>query len=216
MTQWRDLPFWRSEKWKEIKQLLGSHPRLVVPSPSEALRPFALTPLAKTKVVMIFPEPPLMGMGDGVGPGFKPRSTHEFENSPMMFRSLIEELYREMGWVDKRQYPKTGSLVKWALRGVFMWNATTTSILGQSAGHRKIGWGELTQDIVEAAYINDPKTVFCFVGTKEFSQTLPEDAQVIFLPAPGTPGTIFKGSAPFTLINRLLKDVGKSPVNWEL
>lgn len=214
-TNWKNLNFWRGPYWKKVLKTLSAQKDVVVPEPKLIFRPLIETPLHKTRVVMIFPEPyPRRCVADGLALSFK-TDRFDFDTSPVYFYELFLELQRDTNIIKK---PTKGDLGSWARQGVLLWNARPTTVEGHVSGHFGIGWEYLTKEIIETAYLNNPDTVFAFFGTgAAFENILPKDAKVLkfVLPQPSLNGkSSFAGSRPFTRINKLLKEAHEKPIYW--
>ena len=182
------------------------------------MRPFQLTPLEKVKVVILTPETFSIGKGTGLGWSYEPEKPDADPfTAPFYFYSMLKELWEDQGYAKtKRKMPTHGDLSAWARQGVFLWNAVPTTLVGQHNSHRSIGWHDLTCDILDATYIHDSRTVYVFIGTDQYLNYMPEDANTIYVDLPSMNNDHFSGCRIFSKINDRLKVEGKKPINWEL
>jgi uracil-DNA glycosylase len=118
--------------------------------------------------------------------------------------------------------PRHGSLLKWARQGVFLWNFTPTGIPGHYGGHFHWGWESLSREILEMIALENPRVVFVPWGLPKFginsiNQIVPKNTIVYNGPGPEhVDDRQWYGSRPFTKINKDLKSIGESPINWSV
>lgn len=177
-------------------------------------RPFIETPLSTIRVCFVFPEPYYTeGVADGLA------LSHSRPRNPYLFDAFMDELKADYSVKVKRT-----DLKHWARRGVFLWNARPTTLVGHAKGHAGIGWEELTTEVLETIYLVNPKTVFVLVGdevSSKYRAILPPDATVILLPMPVPPvfrdakSDAFEGCRVFSRINDLLGGSYKNKILWE-
>lgn len=213
---WKNLNFWKGPYWKKVQKTLSVQKDVMVPEPHLLFRPLIQTPLHKTRVVIVFPEPyPRRSLANGLALSYQHLDKYDFETSPIYFYEVFKELQRDLNLTKK---PSNGDLTKWAQQGVLLWNARPTTVEGHTCGHLGIGWEYLTKEIIETAYLQNPDTVFVFFGTgTAFDKILPEDAKFLSLPLPqitaNGSGNI-SGSRPFTRINKMLKESKEKQIFW--
>ena len=125
--------------------------------PPEPLRALTLTPLAKTRVV-ILGQDPYHGPGQAEGLSF---SVPPGVPLPPSLRNIFKEIQRDL---DK-PVPPTGSLVRWAEGGTLLLNAVLTVEDGQPASHANRGWEALTDALIKAAAEDAAPKVFMLWGS---------------------------------------------------
>lgn len=175
-------------------------------------RPFIETPLDKVRVVFVFPEPYYSkGLANGLALGYNG------DKSPYMFDAFLDELKADYNVRLKRT-----DLSQWARRGILLWNARPTTLIGHSRGHTGLQWEELTREVIETTYLVNPDTVYVLVGQevqKTYGEILPRDANVLLLGIPIPPvfeGTDdFRGSGVFRKVNELIKGGWKNKILWD-
>jgi uracil-DNA glycosylase len=187
--------------------------------PAEVFRAFALTPLARTRVVIIGQDP-YHGPGQAEGLAF---SVPAGQRLPPSLRTIFKELKRDL------QLPApasgSGSLEAWAHRGVLLLNATLTVEDGVPGRHSRLGWHALT-DAVCVALARDPAPkVFMLWGAHaQAKEPLLEPLQAHLVlkcnhPSPlsaARPPAPFLGSGHFGAASRFLDAAGRGPVDWAL
>ena len=124
--------------------------------PADPLRALRLTPLERTRVVVLGQDP-YHGAGQAEGLAF---SVPAGVRLPPSLRNVFKELQRDLGVPA----PASGHLGPWAARGVLLLNATLTVEDGRPASHAKRGWEALTAEIVAAAAADARPKVFLLWG----------------------------------------------------
>ena len=124
--------------------------------PAQVFRAFALTPLARTRV-LILGQDPYHGAGQAEGLAF---SVPSGQPIPPSLRNIFKELQRDLGVPP----PPCGSLVAWAERGVLLLNTTLTVEPGQPASHARLGWQALTTQVCQALWAEAAPKVFMLWG----------------------------------------------------
>jgi uracil-DNA glycosylase len=128
------------------------------PDPFRALR---LTPLARTRVV-ILGQDPYHGPGQAEGLAFSVPAGHKV---PPSLRNIFKELQRDLG----QQPPMSPHLGLWAERGVLLLNTCLTVEDGAPASHAKFqkdgGWEALTDALIAAAARDASPKVFMLWGS---------------------------------------------------
>jgi len=125
--------------------------------PAQVFRALELTPLARTRVV-ILGQDPYHGEGQAEGLAF---SVPPGEPVPPSLRNMFKELRRDLG----QPVPTSGHLGAWAARGVLLLNASLTVEEGTPGSHAKLGWQALTDEIISAAAHHPRPKVFMLWGT---------------------------------------------------
>lgn len=124
--------------------------------PAQVFRAFALTPLARTRVV-ILGQDPYHGPGQAEGLAF---SVPAGQALPPSLRNIFKELARDLGC----PLPRSGSLVPWAQQGVLLLNASLTVEAGRAGSHARLGWAALTEAAITTAAADPAPKVFMLWG----------------------------------------------------
>jgi uracil-DNA glycosylase len=124
--------------------------------PADVFRALACTPLARTRV-LILGQDPYHGPGQAEGLAF---SVPAGQRQPPSLRNIFRELHRDQGL----ERPESGSLLRWARRGVLLLNTALSVEDGFAASHAKLGWEVLTDRIVIAAAADAREKVFMLWG----------------------------------------------------
>ncbi|PZP30186.1 MAG: uracil-DNA glycosylase [Roseateles depolymerans] len=124
--------------------------------PPQPLRALMLTPLQRTRVV-ILGQDPYHGPGQAEGLSF---SVPEGVPFPPSLRNIFKEIQRDLG----KPFPPSGSLVRWAEGGTLLLNAVLSVRDGAAASHANRGWEPLTDAIIRAAAEDPAPKVFMLWG----------------------------------------------------
>jgi uracil-DNA glycosylase len=184
--------------------------------PAQVFRALELTPLARTRVI-ILGQDPYHGPGQAEGLAF---SVPEGQRHPPSLRNIFKELQRSHATPP----PVSGSLVHWAAQGVMLLNAALTVEDGQAGSHAKLGWQVLT-DAVCLALSRDPAPkVFMLWGAHAQAKgpliaAAGPQHRVLHANHPSPlsalrPPVPFIGCGHFVLASRFLLDSGRDAVAW--
>lgn len=185
--------------------------------PAQVFRALELTPLARTRVV-ILGQDPYHGPGQAEGLAF---SVPAGVRPPPSLRNIFAELQRDLG----QPPPASGSLVAWARRGVLLLNTSLTVEDGQPGSHAKFGWEVLTDSLIEAVARQPQPVAFLLWGTHAQAKAAvvaagggPHRAWQANHPSPLSarrPPVPFIGCGHFSAAARFLADAGR-PLDWAL
>jgi uracil-DNA glycosylase len=184
----------------------------VYPPADEVFTALHLTPLAKTRVLILGQDPyhgpdQAHGLAFSVKPGIKP---------PPSLANIYKELATDLGAAK----PASGSLVPWAQQGVLLLNAVLTVRRGEPNSHQGYGWEALTDAIFQAVNALSTPVVFVLWGAWARKKaplvdlarhTLVEGAH----PSPLS-AKLWFGSKPFSRIDAALAAQAQTPITWQL
>ena len=124
--------------------------------PAQVFRALELTPLARTRVVILGQDPyhgegQAEGLAFSVPPGVRP---------PPSLRNIFKELQRDLGVLPSA----SGHLGGWATQGVLLLNSSLTVEDSAPGSHAKWGWQELTDRLICAAARHPEPKVFLLWG----------------------------------------------------
>ena len=184
--------------------------------PAAVFRAFELTPLARTRVV-ILGQDPYHGPGQAEGLAF---SVPAGQRVPPSLRNIFLELERDLGLPP----PVSGSLAGWAARGVLLLNTTLTVEDGQPAAHAGFGWQTLTDRVVQALAAQPQAMVFMLWGAHAQARagliTSDPGRRLVLQcnhPSPlaaRRPPRRFIGCGHFGQANRFLEAAGSGGLDW--
>ena len=187
--------------------------------PAAVFRALQLTPLARTRV-LILGQDPYHGPGQAEGLSF---SVPDGVRIPPSLRNIFKEQQRDLGLMP----PRSGSLVAWAQRGALLLNASLTVESGVAGGHARLGWQAFTE-LICTALIQDPAPkVFMLWGAhaQELLSACAWPAGVPHLllrsnhPSPLSalrPPLPFIGCGHFRAASDFLRSAGRGPFDWAL
>ena len=108
-----------------------------------------------------------------------------------------------------------GDLSKWSAQGVMLLNRTLTVTAGQSGSHSTLGWSEITQNIVAHCASMGAIALLWGNSARELAHLFAESKRVEGVhPSPLSAHRGFLGSKPFSKINQILENEGKSAISW--
>lgn len=194
----------------EKERALG---KIIYPKNSDMFNAFTFTPFDKLKVVLIGQDP-YHGPNQAQGLSF---SVKEGIPQPPSLQNIFKELHDDLGV----KIPASGSLEKWAREGVLLLNAVLSVEANKPASHQNIGWEIFTDFVISK--INEEKEDIIFLLWGSFAQKkckmIDEKKHYIFKTVHPSPLSCYRGffgSKPFSKTNKILKDLGKTPIDWEL
>jgi uracil-DNA glycosylase len=205
---WTDLEFWKSPEWENLKTFLADTTYL--PEKRNVFRAFFLTPLWKTKVV-ILGQDPYHQPGVATGLAFSVHDKHRGK-LPKSLHNIYKELRDDL----RCEWPKTGDLTRWAQQGVLLLNTSLTVEPNSPESHMNLGWELLAREALEAVSKYNPKAVFVLWGNHAQGQarSLPNPRVESSHPSPLSAHRGFFGSRPFSKVNGLLA-LNKMPlIDW--
>lgn len=217
---WRDGPAGRTAIETVDRRLAEG----AVIYPARPLRAFELTPLARTRVVIVGQDP-YHGPGQAEGLAF---SVPAGVAVPPSLRNIVREVARDLGLPA----PPGGSLVPWAERGVLLLNTAFTVEDGRPASHARCGWAALAEAAVAAAAAEPRPKVFMLWGAHAQAQAVRIDAAAAAGGSPGrhlvlqcnhpSPLSATRGPVPFVgcghfgAAARFLESGGGQALDWSL
>ena len=184
---------------------------VVLPAPDRVLRALR-TPLEDVRVLVVgqdpYPTPGhAMGLAFSVEPGVRPL--------PPTLRNVLRELVADTGVPT----PSTGDLSPWSQRGVLLLNRVLTVRAGESGSHRRLGWEQVTDQVVRALAARGGPLVSVLWG-RDAQSVQPLLAGTAVLtgvhPSPLSASRGFTSSRPFSAVDSLLAAQGAAPVDWAL
>lgn len=204
-----------SESFKKLESFLSKEMESeeVFPEKTDIFSAFSYAHFNDVKVVIIGQDPyhddnQAHGLAFSVQPCVK---------VPPSLRNILKELSDDVGTTP----PDCGFLQNWAEQGILMINAVMTVRAHQANSHKGKGWEAFTDEVIRQVSANDNPVVFVLWGA--FAQKKKEliDCDKNFIiesahPSPLSARRGFLGSKPFSKINKILKETGQKPINWQL
>ncbi|MEK4538989.1 uracil-DNA glycosylase [Peribacillus sp. FSL K6-1552] len=194
-----------------IKQEYSQH--VIHPNQDDIFNALQFTSYKKVKVV-ILGQDPYHGPDQAHGLSF---SVKPEVRIPPSLRNIFKELQSDLGC----EVSDNGSLVEWADQGVLLLNTVLTVREGEAHSHRGKGWEIFTNQVIRL--LNDRQKPVVFILWGRPAQTkiplIDESRHKIITsvhPSPLSATRGFFGSKPFSKTNQLLKEIGESPIDWEI
>ena len=182
----------------------------VYPTVDDVFNAFSWTSFADVKVV-ILGQDPYHGPGQAHGLSF---SVGEECRLPPSLKNIFKEMQSDLGC----EQPSSGNLESWARQGVLLLNTVLTVRKGEANSHRKQGWEQFTDRVIETLSQRVDPIVFLLWGKPAQTKTsLIADRHVILdapHPSPLSAYRGFFGSSPFSSANRSLQEFGVEPIVW--
>ena len=183
----------------------------VYPQPANLFRALNLCPLPNVRVVIIGQDP-YHGPGQADGLAFSvPTQTP----IPPSLRNIFTEIEHDISVT----MPSHGSLERWAQQGVLLLNSTLTVVAHTPAAHRKLGWEQLTDQIIQIVSRHHTGIVFLLWGAaaKQKATLIDHDHHYVLTaphPSPLSVHRGFFGCRHFSDTNRYLEQTGNRPISW--
>lgn len=204
-----------SSYFAELKLFLLSErlEQIVYPPGNQIFSAFSHTPFNAVKVVIVGQDPyhgpgQANGLCFSVAPGLK---------LPPSLQNIYKEIESDIGL----PMSKNGDLRSWANQGVFLLNTTLTVRAGSPASHHGKGWERFTDAAIKALSNERDGLVFLLWGKPAQSKEKLIDATKHFIlkaahPSPLSAYNGFFGCRHFSKANKILLDLGKTPIHWQV
>ena len=204
-----------SEKYLSIRKFLAKEysEREIYPSMYDIFNAFKITPYKSVKAVIL-----------GQDPYHEPNQAHglcfsvkEGVKLPPSLVNIYKEIKSDLGITQ----PNSGNLTKWANEGILLLNTTLTVRRGQANSHKDCGWTWFTDEVIKLLSKRAEPIVFILWGGNARSKKPLIDRSKHFIiesahPSPLSAYNGFFGSKPFSKTNEFLKEIGVSPIDWDL
>ena len=213
------MPWYLRESEKEyfgkLQEFLEKEYRnfLVYPPRENILYALIYTQKSQIKVV-ILGQDPYHDDGQAHGLSF---SVRDGVALPPSLRNIYKELNSDLGC----EIPTSGDLSQWAQQGVLLLNTVLTVRAHEAHSHRKQGWEQFTDSLIQE--INDINRPIVFVlwgapAQKKRTMLTNENHLVLCAPHPSPLSSYrgFFGSQPFSQVNDYLIDKGCEPLNCSI
>ena len=188
-----------------------SNNKTIYPPGSKIFEAFNVTPWNDVKVV-ILGQDPYHNPGQAMGLSF---SVPEGITLPPSLKNIFRELKTDIGI----ELPNHGDLSSWAQQGVFLLNAMLTVEHKSPGSHKKVGWQEFTNAVIQLLSEKREDLVFLLWGNfAKSKKELIDGSKHLILeaahPSPLARGAYF-GSKHFSQTNDYLISKNKTPINWQ-
>lgn len=132
---------------------------------------------------------------------------------PGSLRNIIAEVKSDIGYC----HVSDGNLLPWTDQGVMLLNRTLTVEAHVTDSHTNLGWHEVTAHIVRSVVAANSDVVGVLWGkqAQRLSDVFGVDRVVAGVhPSPLSAHRGFFGSRPFSRVNDILAETGKTPIIW--
>jgi len=201
--------------WPVLQEFVATERQraTVYPPHDEVFAALHLTPLARTRVVIL-----------GQDPYHGPRQAHGLCFSvrrgvviPPSLVNIHKELHDDLAILP----PGHGNLEAWARQGVLLLNATLTVRAGQAGSHQGKGWETFTDEVLRVVDAQPHPVVFILWGSfarkkKALIDTVRHSVIESAHPSPLSAHNGFFGSKPFSRTNDALRAAGLQEIDWRL
>ena len=211
---WKECLAPCKDKLLELSTVLST--KTYLPPKEQIWSALELTPLESINVVILGQDPyPTVGNAHGLAFSVLP----DVRPLPASLKNIYKELTADLGLIS----PSHGSLVHWAQQGVLLLNTVLTVEAGAPQSHSKIGWEDVTDQIIRSIAARSKQIVFVLWGKsaqvkkKLLGMYMDMNQHKVFEsahPSPLSASKGFLGSKPFSAVNKMLQEMGKEPVSW--
>lgn len=215
---WKEAlqPEFESEYMAGLRQFLMQEKaagKKIFPHSSNWFRALQLTPLEKTRVV-ILGQDPYHGPGQAHGLCF---SVQRGVRPPPSLVNIYKELQADTGIPPARH----GFLEHWAEQGVLLLNSVLTVEAGQAASHQGRGWEKFTDAIVRQINARTAPVIFLLWGAyAQKKAAFVDESRHLLLraahPSPLAAHNGFFGCRHFSKTNAFLTRNGQAEIDWSL
>ena len=214
-SSWKDCLLPCQDKLLELSNALAD--KEFLPSKENIWRALELTPLESIKVVILGQDPyPTPGNAHGLAFSVLP----DVRPIPASLKNIYKELVSDIGFT----MPLHGNLESWTTKGVMLLNTVLTVEAGAPQSHSKIGWEEVTDQIIRTIAARNKNVIFVLWGKsaqvkkKLLGLYLDKNGHRVLEsahPSPLSASKGFFGTKPFSKINGWLKEMGKDTIDWQ-
>ncbi len=182
-----------------------------IPNKRDLFKAFKLSPLSKTKVVIIGQDPYyIKGLADGLA----------FSTNSNIIPKSLKNIFIEI----KNEYPNivlnSYSLKSWAKQGILLLNAILTTEINKPLIHKKY-WSSFMFDVINIINKYKENVIFVLWGkeAQKYSYFINHKKHKILCsshPSPLSASRGFFGNNHFILINKFLKQTNQQEINWNI
>jgi uracil-DNA glycosylase len=187
--------------------------KVIFPVQADVFNAFKLTTPESLKVV-ILGQDPYHGLNQSHGLCF---SVLKGNKIPPSLRNIYKELATDIAHFET---PEHGDLSQWAQQGVLLLNTVLTVEQGQANSHKNVGWEQFTDGVISTINSEFDNVIFLLWGAPAQKKgTLIDKSRHTILtaihPSPLSAYRGFFGCMHFSMTNRILKSLAKTPIDWQ-
>ncbi|WP_420021798.1 uracil-DNA glycosylase [Candidatus Palibaumannia cicadellinicola] len=185
----------------------------IYPAQNDIFKAFCLTELNTIKVLIL-----------GQDPYHGPKQAHGLSFSvppgvpiPPSLINIYKELKNDIpGFI----IPPHGYLHSWATQGIMLLNTVLTVEAGKAHSHAHLGWEIFTNKVITLVNSLGEGIIFLLWGNHAHTKSKIIDVRRHYIlkashPSPLSAHRGFIGCHHFSKVNTLLKEQGKTTINWE-
>lgn len=213
-SHWKSYLSKCESKLQQLSDQLVNIKKDFLPAREHIWSALDFTPLNDIKVVILGQDPyPTPGNAHGLAFSVLPNVP-----IPASLKNIYKELQSDLTITSSTN----GYLESWAKQGILLLNTVLTVEPGQPQSHSKIGWEEITDEILKIILEYTRQTIFVLWGKSAQSKKKIIDTYHNYQhrtfesphPSPLSASKGFFGSKPFSTINKWLQESGKSIIYW--
>ena len=195
-----------------VKDEYKAHPSAIFPKGSQIFRAFDACPFDKLKVVVLGQDPyPTRGHAHGL--------CFSCDAHVRPLPKSLQNIFKELESDLNVKAPADGDLNFWAEQGILLLNSILTVREGASLSHAKKGWERFTDAVIDVINQEKSGVIFVLWGSPAQAKGAIVDSNKQFIlkaphPSPLSAHRGFFGSKPFSHINSILEQQGKTPIDW--
>ena len=216
-TDWNDILQGEFNKpyFKELMKFVDEEydTKTVYPPKEEIFNALNYTSYKDVKVV-ILGQDPYHGYNQAHGLSF---SVKDSVKTPPSLVNIYKELKQE-NLID--DIPTTGNLESWAKQGILLLNAVLTVRESEPNSHKNKGWETLTDKIISSLSDRNEPVVFLLWGNyARAKKSIINDKHYVLEaahPSPLSASRGFFGCDHFIKTNKILKELNKKEINWNI
>lgn len=214
-SHWKSYLSKCESKLNILSEKLVNSKKEFFPSRENMWSALDFTPLDSIKVVILGQDPyPTPGNAHGLAFSVLP----DVKPLPASLKNIYKEIQSDLNMPSSTN----GYLESWARQGILLLNTVLTVEAGQPQSHSKIGWEEITDEILKIILEHTRQTIFVLWGKSAQSKKKLIDTYYNYQhrtfesahPSPLSASKGFFGSKPFSTINNWLQEYNKSIIQW--
>ncbi|HBH0079474.1 TPA: uracil-DNA glycosylase [Clostridioides difficile] len=168
----------------------------------------------KDTKVLILGQDPYHGDNQAHGLAF---SVQPQVKTPPSLLNMYKELKDDLGCF----IPNNGYLMPWADQGVLLLNTALTVRAHEANSHKNKGWEIFTDRVISILSEREDPVIFVLWGSNARKKVELIDTSKHYIleaphPSPLSASKGFFGCKHFSKINKILKKLGKEPINWQI
>ncbi|RMA64258.1 uracil-DNA glycosylase [Ulvibacter antarcticus] len=132
----------------------------------------------------------------------------------------LRNIYKELNNNLQKEIPKSGNLEDWANQGVLLLNSILTVRENDPGSHRKKGWEEFTDAVIDKLAEDRKDLVFLLWGNyaKNKGKKIDKNQHLVLESSHPSPLSANRGGwfnkNVFSETNKYLTEKGKTPIKW--